>query len=184
MTPSVTVQVGKSKLELVQGDIAAQDTEAVVNAANSRLAPGAGVAGAIHRAAGPGLAAECRTLNGCATGEAKLTGGHLLRARYVIHTVGPVYGHHEDEATLLRNCYQHSLELASAHHVRTISFPAVSTGIFGYPVVEAARTALSTAVAYLCAHPDLALIRFVLWDAHTFEVHRKVLEEMGLDQSA
>ena len=126
--------VGKAKIQLVVGDITAQDTVAVVNAANSRLAPGGGVAGAIHKAAGPGLWEECRTLGGCETGEAKLSGGHNLPNAYVVHTVGPVYRGSPDDPHKLRACYLNALHVADAHGIRTIAFPALSTGIFGYPV--------------------------------------------------
>ncbi|HPC48135.1 MAG TPA: macro domain-containing protein, partial [Deltaproteobacteria bacterium] len=126
------IRVGKSLLQVVQGDITAQDTEAVVNAANHQLAPGGGVAGAIHKKAGPGLWEECRKLGGCATGEAKITRGYNLPNTYVIHTVGPVYSGSGKDPVLLRSSYINSLKVADTNKVRSISFPALSTGIFGY----------------------------------------------------
>ncbi len=142
------IQVGKSRLQFMVGDITAQDTEAVVNAANKKLAPGGGVAGAIHRAAGPGLWEECMRLGGCETGKAKISGGHGLPNTYVIHTVGPVYSGSKEDAVLLGSCYVNSLELADRHKVKSISFPALSTGIFGYPVDKAAYVAIKAIKKY------------------------------------
>ena len=127
------IVIHKSRLQFVVGDITAQDTDAVVNAANSRLAPGGGVAGAIHRAAGPGLWDECKALGGCPTGEARISGGHDLPNRYVIHTVGPVYSGTRSDAVLLKACYVNSLRLADKFHIRSVSFPALSTAYSAIP---------------------------------------------------
>jgi len=132
------------RIEIVEGDITAFEVDAIVNAANEGLTDGGGVNGAIHRAAGPGLDEECRRLGGCPTGEARITGGHELSARWIIHTVGPVWqGGDRGEDDLLAACYRASLELARSHGARTIAFPLISTGIYGYPLERAARVALS-----------------------------------------
>src|SRR5512134_2738637 len=151
-----SVQIGTSRLELVEGDITKQDTEAIVNAANSRLLGGGGVDGAIHRAGGPQILEECRKIGGCPTGEARITAGGRLPARWVIHTVGPVYrdGKH-GEAELLANAYRNSLRLANERGLKTVAFPSISTGAYGYPLAEAARIALATVVDHLRAHPDI-----------------------------
>lgn len=143
----------RARVSIVQGDITQLRVDAIVNAANATLLGGGGVDGAIHRAAGPGLLAECRTLGGCATGSAKLTGGFALPARFVIHAVGPVWhgGEHGEDA-LLAGCYRASLELAEQHGVHTLAFPAISTGIYGFPAPRAARIAVTTVKAFLAAH--------------------------------
>lgn len=156
-------QIKQSVVEFVDGDITRQDVDAIVNAANTSLLGGGGVDGAIHRAAGPDLLAECRTLGGCPTGEARITRGYRLAARHVIHAVGPVYHGRLEDARLLASAYQHSLELASQHGLETIAFPAISTGIYGYPKQEAGMIALQTVQAYLKQHPEIALVCFVLW---------------------
>ena len=148
------VMIGGAKLELVEGDITRQDTEAIVNAANSSLLGGGGVDGAIHRAGGPKILEECRQIGGCPTGEARLTTGGNLKARYVIHTVGPIYkGGGQREAELLASCYRESLKLASSKGLTSVAFPAISTGAYGYPLAEAARIALKTVMDYLAQHP-------------------------------
>jgi O-acetyl-ADP-ribose deacetylase len=166
-------------LELVTGDITSQDTEAVVNAANTQLAPGGGVAGAIHRAAGPGLWEECSRLGGCVTGEAKLSGGHNLPNKYVIHTVGPVYSGSSNDPALLGSCYRRSLEVADKNSIKTISFPALSTGIFGYPAREAAEVAFKTIIDYLNKTSGISLVRMVLYDEASYKIHAEVLKEIA-----
>ena len=174
------VTINKSKLELVEGDITAQDTDAIVNAANPSLLGGGGVDGAIHRAAGPELLAECRTLDGCRTGDAKITKGYQLKARHVIHTVGPIY-HREGptrSAELLSSAYRRSLEVASENKLHSVSFPSISTGAYGYPLEEAAPIALQTAIDYLETHTDIELVRFVLYDQRACQVYERALQSI------
>ncbi|HEX7607507.1 MAG TPA: O-acetyl-ADP-ribose deacetylase [Usitatibacter sp.] len=162
-------------IELVRGDITEQDADAIVNAANSGLLGGGGVDGAIHRAAGPSLLAECRLLGGCATGDAKATGAGNLRARHVIHTVGPVWrGGGEGEPELLASCHRRSLELAASLGCRTVAFPAISTGVYGYPVGLAAPVAIA-AVREAWASP-LEVVRFLLFSDRALEAFRRALE--------
>ena len=172
------IAIGRSRFQLVMGDITAQDTEAVVNAANSRLAPGGGVAGAIHRAAGPGLWEECRKLGGCATGQAVISGGYDLPNRYVIHTVGPVYSGSADDPVLLQSCYLSSLRLADGQNITSISFPALSTGIFGYPVDQAACVAITTIREYLLGATGIETVRMVLYDEAAFLAHLTALDAL------
>ena len=169
-------QINNTKLELIKGDITEQETDAVVNAANDRLAPGGGVAGAIHRAAGPGLWEECKNLGGCATGEAKITSGHDLPAPWIIHTVGPVYSGSLEDPKKLTECYRNSLETASQKGLKSISFPALSTGAFGYPQEDAARIAIQTVMDFLNNDSSLELVRFVLFDSKSLQVHEKILK--------
>jgi len=170
---------GGVAVECVGGDITAQnDVEAVVNAANARLEPGGGVAGAIHRAAGPGLAREAVPLGPITPGEAVITGGHDLPNRHVIHTLGPVYGQDRPEAELLARCYRDSLALAEDNGAGSIAFPAISTGIFGYPVEEAAEVALQTVREEAEGLEQVRLVRFVLFGARDLEVHEKVLSRL------
>jgi O-acetyl-ADP-ribose deacetylase (regulator of RNase III) len=169
-------EAGGLKVEVVQGDIAGQgDVEAVVNAANAELASGGGVAGVIHRAAGPGLYEECRPLAPIRPGEAVITGGHDLTNRYVIHTLGPVYGRDRPEAELLANCYRNSLAIAEENGVESVAFPAISTGIFGYPVEDAAEVALRTVVEEADRLQNVRLVRFVLYSEEDLKVHERVL---------
>ena len=163
-------------VECMRGDITAQDdVAAVVNAANAGLRSGGGVAGAIHRAAGSGLEEEARPLAPIEPGEAVITGGHDLPNRHVIHTLGPVYGLDRPEADLLANCYRNSLALAEENGIDSIAFPAISTGIFGYPVEEAAEVALRTVAEEAKRLEHVRLIRFVLYGERDLEVHEKVL---------
>lgn len=172
------IQVGKSRLQFVAGDITAQDTDAVVNAANSRLAPGGGVAGAIHHAAGPGLWEECEKLHGCETGEAKITRGYNLPNKFVVHTVGPVYSGSPDDPRLLRSCYINSLKVADDNHVKSISFPALSTGIFGYPADAAAQVAIKAIMEYLNGDTNIETVRMVLYNEAAYDAHLRTLDEM------
>ncbi len=173
------VTINKSRVVLVQGDITTETTQAIVNAANSRLAGGGGVDGAIHAAGGPSIMAECRKIGGCPTGEAVITTGGNLKAQYVIHTVGPIYrGGAHGEEKLLSSAYRKSLELASKKGIRSVSFPSISTGAYAYPIKEAARVALKTVVDYLTDHPEVELVRFVLFGAVDLEVYEAVLKDL------
>jgi O-acetyl-ADP-ribose deacetylase len=174
------LKVGHSSLELVEGDITQQDTDAIVNAANTALRPGGGVDGAIHRAGGPAIEAQARQLGGCPTGEARITTGGKLAARYVIHTVGPVYkdGLHR-EPELLASCYQESLKLAAAEGLKTVAFPSISTGVYGYPLEAAAKVALTTVKDFLAQHPEIELVRLVLFGRHAYEAYAGALRELG-----
>lgn len=166
------------QIELIQGDITAQHVDAVVNAANHRLLGGGGVDGAIHRAGGPAIMEECRKIGYCPTGQAVVTTGGNLKARYVIHTVGPVYrGGNKGEAKLLESAYRQSLERASEKGLKSLSFPAISMGVYGYPPGEGARIALRTVMAYLKEHKGIERVRFVLFDRKTFDVFKEALEE-------
>jgi O-acetyl-ADP-ribose deacetylase (regulator of RNase III) len=169
---------GATTVECVRGDITAQDdVDAVVNAANARLGPGGGVAGAIHRAAGPGLAEEAMPLGPISPGEAVITGGHALPNRLVIHTLGPVYGQDRPEAELLARCYRNALALAEENGASSIAFPAISTGIFGYPVEEAADVALRTVREAAGGLRVVRLVRFVLFGEGDLRVHERALSE-------
>lgn len=173
------VEINDAMLELVEGDITQQDVDAIVNAANSSLLGGGGVDGAIHRAAGPELLEECRKLGGCPTGDAKITRGHRLKARHVIHAVGPVYqGGRRGEEGLLASVYRRALELASENHLSSIAFPAISTGVYGYPMEAAARIAFRTVIDYVNEHPEIKLVQFVLFGRAAYEVHAQVLERV------
>ena len=163
------------QLEAIIGDITRQQVGAIVNAANNSLLGGGGVDGAIHRAAGPELLAECRTLGGCATGDARITRGYRLAARYVVHAVGPVRrGGGEGEAELLASCYRRSLELAVQRDVRSIAFPAISTGVYGYPPGAAAKIAVET-VRNSAMRLDMERVRFICFDAATEAIYAGLL---------
>jgi O-acetyl-ADP-ribose deacetylase (regulator of RNase III) len=166
-------------IECVRGNIAAQPgIDAVVNAANGALRTGGGVAGAIHRAAGPGLEAECRPLAPIRPGQAVITGAHSLPNRYVIHCLGPVYGRDEPAGALLAACYRNALALAERHGLASIAFPAISTGVFGYPMEAAARVALRTVIEEIPKLTSVAHVRFVLYGAGDESTHARVLEEL------
>lgn len=166
------------RMELVQGDIRRLEVDAIVNAANRSLLGGGGVDGAIHRAAGPELLAECRTLGGCATGEAKITRGYRLPAAYVIHAVGPVYRGSEEDARLLAGCYRNSLRLAAEGGLKSIAFPAISCGIYGYPIAAAARIAIETTAAFLAENPSPEQVFFVLFSPGDYQVYAEELERI------
>jgi len=178
------ISINKSTLELVGGDITKQATEAIVNAANSTLLGGAGVDGAIHQAGGPQILEECKKIGGCPTGEARITMGGKLSAKYVIHAVGPVYrGGKKGEAQLLASAYQSSLALASQYQIQSISFPSISTGAYNYPMEEAARIALTTVRDYLQDHPEIKLVRFVLFGQAAYETYCQVLDQLTQPKS-
>jgi len=165
-----------AKLEAVQGDITKESVDAIVNAANETLRSGGGVDGAIHRAAGPELLAECRTLGGCPTGEAKITKGYRLPARHVIHTVGPVWhGGSSGEPELLASCYRASLALAAGHKLRSIAFPCISTGVYNYPLEAASRIAVETVRAELAKGSSVELVRFVCFSVRDLAVYQHLL---------
>jgi O-acetyl-ADP-ribose deacetylase (regulator of RNase III) len=173
------ITVHQSTLEIVQGDITQQDTEAIGNAANSALAGGGGVDGAIHRAGGPTLMSELRArYKGCPTGSAVITSGGNLKAKYVIHAVGPRYSGSPKDPGLLLGAYRKSLELCTQNKISSIAFPSISTGIYGYPLEEASRIALRTVRDYLKDHPEIKLVRFVLFDSKTFDVYKESLKEI------
>jgi O-acetyl-ADP-ribose deacetylase (regulator of RNase III) len=168
-----------AKIDIVRGDITKLEVDAIVNAANATLLGGGGVDGAIHRAAGPELLAECRTLGGCRPGEAKATRGYRLPARFVIHTVGPVWrGGKHGEAETLANCYRNSLQAAVENGVRTIAFPAISCGAYGYPIEEAARIALKTTREFLASTDRIDEVIFVLWGDDTYEAYQRILQPL------
>ncbi len=174
------VMVGRAKLELVRGDITLETTDAIANAANSALAGGGGVDGAIHRAGGPAIMAELRErYDGCPVGSAVITAGGNLKAKYVIHAVGPQYSGDPSDAELLESAYQTCLILCDQHRLASIAFPSISTGIYGYPVDEAAPVALKTVATHLASHEYPALVRFVLFDAETFGGYARALEDLA-----
>ena len=167
------------KIEIIQGDITKQTVDAIVNAANCSLLGGGGVDGAIHRAAGPELLAECRTLGGCKTGEAKITKGYKLPARFVIHTPGPVWhGGNNGEADKLRSCYRSCLVLASENGCKTVDFPSISTGVYHFPLEKASEIAIKTISEYLFEHPEIERVRMVCFDSRTKQAYENALREV------
>ena len=172
-----------SKIAVIEGDITQQQVDAIVNAANTSLLGGGGVDGAIHRAAGPGLLDECRQLKGCTTGDAKITRGYNLSADWVIHTVGPVWQdgkHNEDE--LLASCYRRCLELAEQYEIRTIAFPAISTGVYRFPLERAARIAVSEVKIFLEGHHSIKLVNFVCFNRQSYNCYLAAVKEILLTQ--
>ena len=170
-----------TSITLVQGDITTQQVDAIVNAANERLLGGGGVDGAIHRAAGPQLLAECRTIGGCPTGEARITKGYRLPARFVIHTVGPIWrGGQRGEPELLASCYRSSLRLAVDNGAKTVAFPSISTGVYGFPIELAAPIAIETVQDFIAEEPSLEEVRFVCFSSDDYVVYRQELERRGL----
>jgi O-acetyl-ADP-ribose deacetylase (regulator of RNase III) len=164
------------QIEIVRGDITKLNVDAIVNAANTTLLGGGGVDGAIHRSAGTELLAECRTLGGCRPGEAKITRGYRLPARFVIHTVGPVWrGGKQREAETLANCYQSSLQLAVENGIKTIAFPAISCGAYGYPIPDAAQIAVKTTRDFLATEDKIDKVTFVLWGEDIYDAYRQLL---------
>lgn len=168
------------KLRVYQGDITTLEVDAIVNAANSSLLGGGGVDGAIHKAAGPELLDACRTLNGCPTGEAKLTRGYNLPAKYVIHTVGPVYRGSASDRHLLGSCYEKSIQIAIDHGFATIAFPAISCGVYGYPIEKAAKIAIETTIHFIRQAIDLRMVTFVLHSRHDYDTYRQILNHYAL----
>ena len=167
-------------IEITLGDITRQSVDAIVNAANCSLLGGGGVDGTIHRAAGPELLAECRTLHGCETGKAKITRGYRLPAKYVIHTPGPVWhGGGYGEAELLASCYRSCLELAAENGCETVDFPSISTGVYHFPLEKAAEIAIGTIAAYLREHPEIRRMRMVCFDTRTKDFYDRALEKLG-----
>ena len=175
------MKINHATLELVQSDITTLDVDAIVNAANNSLLGGGGVDGAIHRAAGPQLLDECRTLGGCATGDAKITQGYRLKARHVIHTVGPVYVGRPRDAELLASAVRSSLRLADGYHLKSIAFPAISTGAYGYPMPAAAQVILSTIVDYLEGDTQVERVLVCLFDRHALTTFGETLRQLRPD---
>ena len=173
---SMVITIGQASLETERGDISQAKVDAVVNAANTTLLGGGGVGGAIHRAAGPELFGECRTLGGCKAGEAKITRGYRLPARFVIHTVGPIWhGGTHGEPETLANCYRNSLQVAVENEIKTIAFPAISCGVYGYPLQGAAQIAVKTTREFLTAEDKIEKVIFVLWSDDIYDAYRRLL---------
>ena len=175
---AVIYQNGKSQINIVKGSVVDMHVDAIVNAANSSLLGGGGVDGAIHRAAGPGLLEECRQLHGCKCGEAKITGAYNIKnTKHIIHTVGPIYSGSAQDAELLSSCYRNSLDLALANGCGSIAFPGISTGVYGYPIDEAARISSDTVMRWIDAHPDVAMdVYFCCFRDRETDAYMKLVE--------
>ena len=180
--PLLSAEIGEALLDIVVADITTLDVDAIVNAANRSLLGGGGVDGAIHRAAGPGLLEECRKLNGCETGSAKITGGHRLKARHVIHAVGPVWnGGRSNEEVLLAGCYRTALDLTAAHGLASLAYPAISTGIYRFPVDLAARIAVGTVASEIASRPrGIRSVTFCCFAPESAEHHKAAFVDLGL----
>ncbi len=171
--------MNSERIEIIQGDITALKVDAIVNAANTSLLGGGGVDGAIHRAAGPGLLEECKTIGGCSTGEAKITSAYNLPAKFVIHTVGPVWrGGNNDEDQLLADCYNNSLRIAENMKLNTIAFPNISTGVYGFPKERAASIAIREVKDFLDKNKEIEKVIFIIFDKENLEIYRKLVEEI------
>jgi O-acetyl-ADP-ribose deacetylase (regulator of RNase III) len=168
-----------NRIEIMKGDITTLKVDAIVNAANTSLLGGGGVDGAIHRAAGPGLLSECRKIGGCPTGEARITGAHNLPTKHVIHTVGPIYRGKDKDPKLLSSCYLNSLKLAVKHDIASIAFPAISCGIYGYPVKEACKIAIETTCNFLKQNSSLKKIVFILFSVDNYRVYTEYLKRLS-----
>lgn len=170
--------MNKERIELVKGDITIIDADAIVNAANKSLLGGGGVDGAIHNAAGPDLLVECRTLEGCETGKSKITRGYSLKAKFIIHTVGPVwYGGHHDENSLLASCYRTSLDLAKEYNIKTIAFPGISTGAYRFPKDLAAQIAINETIRFLAENKYPEKVIFVTFSDEDYQTYKKILDQ-------
>ncbi|MDM8535429.1 O-acetyl-ADP-ribose deacetylase [Desulfobacterales bacterium HSG17] len=167
-------------MEVYQGDITKLDVDAIVNAANNSLLGGGGVDGAIHSAAGPKLLEECKTIGGCPTGDAKITKAYNLPAKHVIHTVGPIYSREPEDSVLLTSCYQNTLQLAADNNVKTIAFPAVSCGVYGYPLEDACRIAIKTTSTFLENNPLITKVIFVVFSDSNREIYEQCLKEISI----
>jgi O-acetyl-ADP-ribose deacetylase len=168
-----------NRIEIMKGDITTLKVDAIVNAANTSLLGGGGVDGAIHRAAGPGLLSECRKIGGCPTGEARITGAHNLPTKHVIHTVGPMYRGKAEDPNLLSSCYLNSLKLAVKHDITSIAFPAISCGIYGYPIKEACKIAIDTTCNFLKQNSSLKKIVFILFSVDNYNVYTEYLKRLS-----
>lgn len=167
------------KIEIRQGDITKLEVDAIVNAANSSLLGGGGVDGAIHRAAGPELLQECRAIGGCPTGEARITGGYNLPARFVIHTVGPVYSGRPQDKMLLAGCYQNSLKLAVDNKIASIAFPAISCGVYGYPIEDACKIAVDNTCEFLKTNKSIEKVTFILFSSGDFSIYENYIKSIS-----
>ncbi len=166
------------RIEISQGDITTLDVDAIVNAANTSLLGGGGVDGAIHQAAGPDLLSECREIGGCPTGEARITKGYNLPAKYIIHTVGPIYSGKQADSRFLSGCYKNSLRLAIENNVRSIAFPAISCGVYGYPIKDACKIAVDTAIDFLKANDSISKVIFIQFSSKNYNVYHEYLNNL------